>query len=152
MVPDAVRSTIAASALVLTLGAGTLAQAPRPVVTASDTGALVIVGGGPLVPEILDRFFALAGGKDAPVVVIPTAGGEETYPPDWSGLKAFKDYGATHLTVLHTTDRKLADSEEFVEPLRTARAVWFPGGRQWHLVDSYLHTRTHREIERLLEP
>ncbi len=103
------------------------------------------------MPAILDRFFELAGGKDAPVVVIPTAGGEATYPPDWSGLKPLKDFGATNLTVLHTTDRKVADSEEFVKPLLTARAVWFPGGRQWHLVDSYLHTRTQREIQAVLD-
>jgi len=109
------------------------------------------VGGGRLVPDILTRFFDLAGGKDAPVVVIPTAGGQESYPPDWSGLKAFKDFGATNITLLHTTDRKVADSEEFVKPITTAKAVWFPGGRQWHLVDSYLHTRTQREVAKVLE-
>src|SRR5262249_53783546 len=96
-------------------------------------------------------FFELAGGKDAPVVVIPTAGGQPTYAQDWTGLKVFKEYGATNLTVLHTTDRTVADSEEFVKPLTTARAVWFPGGRQWHLVDSYLNTRTEREVKRVLE-
>jgi cyanophycinase len=63
----------------------------------------------------------------------------------------FKDFGVTNITVLHTNDRKVADSEEFVRPLTTARAVWFPGGRQWRLVDSYLHTRTQREVERVLE-
>jgi cyanophycinase len=139
-------------AFVAFVAAGICASAqPRPVVKGPEHGTLVIVGGGRLVPAILDRFFELAGGKDAPVVVIPTAGGEATYPPDWSGLKPLKDFGATNLTVLHTTDRKVADSEEFVKPLLTARAVWFPGGRQWHLVDSYLHTRTQREIQAVLD-
>jgi cyanophycinase len=63
----------------------------------------------------------------------------------------FKDFGATNITVLHTTDRTVADSEAFARPLTTARAVWFPGGRQWRLVDAYLHTRTEREVERVLE-
>src|SRR5262245_64473622 len=63
----------------------------------------------------------------------------------------FKDFGATNITVLHTNDRTVADSEAFVKPLLTAKAVWFPGGRQWRLVDSYLHTRTQREVERVLE-
>jgi cyanophycinase len=128
-----------------------IAQAPHQVVTGPEHGALVIVGGGRLAPQILTRFFELAGGTDAPLVVIPTAGGAETYPADWPGLKTFKDFGATNVTLLHTTDRNVADSEAFVKPLTTARAVWFPGGRQWHLVDSYLHTRTQREIERVLE-
>src|SRR5262245_56163151 len=63
----------------------------------------------------------------------------------------FKEFGATNITVLHTTDRKVADSEAIVTPITTARAVWFPGGRQWRLADSYLHTRTQREVERVLE-
>ena len=111
----------------------------------------MIAGGGRVGPEILTRFFDLAGGRDAPLVVIPTANGAESYPPDWSGLKMFRDFGVTNITVLHTNDRTVADSEAFVKPITTARAVWFPGGRQWRLVDSYLHTRTQREVEKVLE-
>ena len=123
----------------------------EPTVRGPEHGALVIVGGGRVGPEILTRFFDLAGGRDQPLVVIPTANGAESYTADWSGLKMFKDFGVTTITVLHTTDRKVADSEAFVKPITTARAVWFPGGRQWRLVDSYLHTRTQREVERVLE-
>ncbi len=141
---------VVTAAILASLWAGAVIDA-QPVVKGPEHGALVIVGGGKVGREILDRFFALAGGKDAPLVVIPTADGKETYPPDWAGLKMFKDYGVTNITLLHTTDRKVADSEEFVKPLTTARAVWFVGGRQWHLVDSYLNTRTEREIKRVLE-
>ena len=123
----------------------------EPVVKGPEHGALVIVGGGRVGPEILTRFFDLAGGRDQPLVVVPTAGGAETYDQSYPGLKMFKDFGVTNITVLHTTDRKVADSEEFVKPLTTAKAVWFVGGRQWHLVDSYLHTRTQREVEKVLE-
>jgi cyanophycinase len=122
-----------------------------PVVRGPERGALVIVGGGRVGPEILTRFFDLAGGRDVPLVVIPTAAGADSYPEDWSGLKMFKDFGVTNITVLHTKDKSVADSEAFVRPLTTAKAVWFPGGRQWRLVDSYLHTRTQREVERVLE-
>jgi len=120
-------------------------------VTGPAQGALVIVGGGKVGNEILTRMFDLAGGTDVPMVVIPTAAGAETYAADWSGLKMFKDFGATNITVLHTKDRTVADSEAFVKPLTTARLVWFVGGRQWRLVDSYLHTRTQREVEKVLE-
>jgi cyanophycinase len=125
--------------------------AADPVVKGPEKGALVIVGGGRVGPEILTRFFDLAGGRDVPLVVIPTAVGADSYPDDWSGLKMFKDFGVTNITVLHTKDKTVADSEAFVRPLTTAKAVWFPGGRQWRLVDSYLHTRTQREVERVLE-
>jgi len=123
----------------------------EPAVKGPERGALVIVGGGRVGPEILTRFFDLAGGRDVPLVVIPTANDAETFPDDWSGLKLFKDFGVAHITLLHTKDRKVADSEEFVRPITAARAVWFPGGRQWRLVESYLHTRTQREVERVLE-
>ncbi len=137
--------------IIAIVAAVSLAAQARPVVKGPAHGTLVIVGGGKVVSAITERFFGLAGGKDAPVVVIPTAGGDATYPQDWSGLKDFKTFGATHLTVLHTTDRAVADSEAFVKPLLTAKGVWFPGGRQWHLVDSYLHTRTQREIQAVLD-
>jgi len=121
-----------------------------PVVKGPAHWTLVIVGGGRVGPEILTRMFDLGGGKHAPIVVIPTASGADDYPADWSGLKMFKDFGATNITLLHTNDRKVADSEAFVKPLTTARIVWFVGGRQWRLVDSYAHTRTQREIENVL--
>ena len=112
-------------------------------------GWLVIVGGGQLGPEIVDRFISLAGGKDAPMVYIPTAedGTPHIKPEETFLAKA----GVTHVTILHTRDRKEADSQAFVAPLKTARAVWFEGGRQWRLVDSYLNTRTERELFRLLK-
>src|SRR5215510_5940235 len=86
------------------------ALAADPAVKGPDHGALVIVGGGRVGPEILTRFFDLAGGRDAALVVIPTANGAESYPADWSGLKMFKDFGVTNITLLNTDDRKVADS------------------------------------------
>ncbi len=100
---------------------------------------------------IVERFLDLAGGPDAPIVVIPTAGGADEYDQYWRGLKQFKEAGATHLTVLHTKDRGVANSDEFVKPIREARGVWFGGGRQWHLADSYLDTKVHAELWALLE-
>ena len=135
------------AAAALSLGASAHAA---PVVKGPEQGTLIIAGGGSLGPEILGRFIKLAGGPSAEIVVIPTAGGAATYGPDCDCLKIFKALGATNLTVLHTTDRKVADSDAFVAPLKRAKAVWFVGGRQWRLVDSYLGTRTEAEIHNLL--
>ena len=114
-------------------------------------GALVIVGGGMQDPAIAQRFIDLAGGPQALIVVIPTAGGGETYDPFYRGLKTFRDQGATNLLVLHTRDRDEADSDAFVQPIREAGGVWFSGGRQWRLADSYLGTRTEDELWKLLD-
>ena len=113
-------------------------------------GSLVIVGGGMRDGKILERFIELAGGPSAKVVVIPTAGGASHYGQDWDGLAPLRAAGLHNLAVLHTNDRKVADSEKFVSAIREAHGVWFPGGRQWRLADSYLDTRTHTELEKLL--
>jgi cyanophycinase len=113
-------------------------------------GTLVIVGGNLQDPDVVRRFIDLAGGPDAPIVLIPTAGEDDTYDHTWAGLRPFRDGGARHLTVLHTRDRAIADGEAFVRPIRDARGVFFGGGRQWRLADAYLGTRTHRELDALL--
>lgn len=117
-----------------------------------EKGTLVIVGGAMQDPAIVQRFIELAGGPDAPIVIVPTAGeADDDYHQYWSGLKQWRDNGATNLTVLHTRDRKVADSEAFVKPIRAARGVFFAGGRQWRLADSYLDTLTHKELKALLD-
>jgi cyanophycinase len=114
-------------------------------------GSLVIVGGGLRDPMIIKRFIQLAGGANAPFVIIPTAGDAEHYDEYWSGLQLFRDAGITNVTVLHTRDRKVADAAEFVAPIRRARGVFFTGGRQWRLADAYLKTRTQIELQALLD-
>ncbi|HJU42931.1 MAG TPA: cyanophycinase [Vicinamibacterales bacterium] len=117
-----------------------------------DKGTLVIVGGAMQDPAIVRRFIDLAGGPDAPIVIIPTAGeADDEYGEYWSGLKQWRENGANKLTVLHTRDRKVAESEAFVKPIREARGVFFGGGRQWRLADSYLNTLTHKELAKVLE-
>jgi cyanophycinase len=83
--------------------------------------------------------------------VIPTAAPDDSFDESWPGLEPLKAAGATNLTVLHTRDRRTADTEAFTRPLRRARAVWIAGGRQGRLVDAYLGTRTHTELWALLE-
>ena len=124
-------------------------------ITAQDIGpprgSLAIAGGGVTDPAIFLRFIELAGGTDTPIVVIPTAGGAEFYDPYWPGLLSFKELGVRDLTVLHTYDRAIADTDSLVEPLKRARGVWFSGGRQWRLADAYLHTKVHDELWALLD-
>ena len=135
--------------LALAVADGSSAQTATAAV-GPPAGTLVIVGGGLRDPAILERFVGLAGGPDAPIVVIPTAGGSETYDQSYPGLQPFRNLGATDLLVLHTTDRDVANSESFVAPLRRARGVWFPGGRQWRLADAYLDTAVHGALRDVL--
>lgn len=139
--------SIVAAAFVLALA--TTAQA-APDVRGPERGTLIVAGGGKLGPEIVGRFIALAGGPQAKIVVIPTAGEDAAYGQDCACLKMFRDLGAANLTVLHTRDKAQADTEAFAAPLKDAAAVWFVGGRQWRLVDSYAGTRTEAAIKAVL--
>jgi cyanophycinase len=121
-------------------------------------GTLIIVGGGPVEQTgILETFLRLAGGKDARLIVVPTAAGNKNrdgsvckYDPD-RVVAPWKALGVKKVRMLHTHDPKVADTAEFAAPLKDATAVWFGGGRQWNLVDSYMNTRTYREFHNVLE-
>lgn len=119
-----------------------------------ERGNLVIVGGGRVPDEIWNRFIDLAGGVEkAHIVVVPTAGmkvPDDGKTPSTRTPEALEKLGVKHVTVLHTTSRTEADSEAFVKPIQEATAIWFDGGRQWHIVDSYAGTRTQREFEAVL--
>ena len=120
--------------------------------TGPSKGYLVIVGGGEFGQAIFSRYVTLAGGPDASYVLIPTAGEDADIERT---VNEFQDRlhfaGIRRFTVLHTRDRKIADSPDFSAPLRSANAVFISGGRPWRLTDAYLNTRTQRELQALLD-
>ena len=110
-----------------------------------EKGSLIIIGGGLIPPDIWNKFTELAGGpENANIVVITAAAGDsaglETRTVDL--VKA--QTKIKKVTRLHTVDLKEANSEKFVEALKTATGVFFEGGRQWRIADSYLNTLTHQ--------
>src|SRR4051794_8666057 len=50
-------------------------------------GTVVVVGGGSMGPEIYSRFIAAAGGPDALIIDVPTAGGDSVYKQDAPGTR-----------------------------------------------------------------
>src|SRR5438445_11677383 len=121
-------------------------------------GTLIIVGGGTLTGSgINEKFIELAGGPEKNFDIVPTAGGNRNadgslIPYDEQRIIApWVKLGLKHVRMLHTHDPKVADTEEFAKVLRDANAVWFNGGRQWNIVDSYANTLSYREFHKLLE-
>ena len=147
--------------LLLTLAVGLSA----PIVAQEATeygpanGTLVIVGGGSMNGTgILEKFIELGGGaEEGRFVIVPTAGGN--YDPEGRlrvyeedrVLNSWRERGLEHVSMLHTSDAALADTEAFVAELARATAVWFNGGRQWNIVDSYAGTRTYDLFHAVLE-
>lgn len=141
-----------------TLAAGLLIAQPADTPDyGPPNGTLIIVGGGNLNGTgIMETFINRAGGPDAKIIVVPTAGGNKDRDGKWIVYKEeqviapWVKLGAKNVHMLHTHDPKEADTEEFAKTLRDAKAVWFNGGRQWNCVDSYMNTLTYREFHNLL--
>jgi cyanophycinase len=158
--------TLLASMLLVVVVIGIITRRQLPTTAASQVspeygpakGTLLIVGGGRMDGTgIIEKFIHLAGGSDAKFVIVPTAGGNKTRDGqirvfnEEAVLAHWKKRGLKNVRMLHTHDPKVADTEEFIKSLREANAVWFEGGRQWNIVDSYMNTATYREFHKVLE-
>lgn len=111
-------------------------------------GALLVVGGTEAPcegPDILDRFIALAGGPDAPIVVLTAA----SAIPDkvWHDYRAgFADAGARHCVHAHVDNRADAGSEEPLAAVRGARGIFITGGDQKRLMTHVGGTPLHAAL------
>ena len=91
-----------------------------PSVSFAQRGALVAVGGGGTGPEIVAKTLALAGGKNAIVVVLPQS---SAVPDAGEGsVKMWLDAGAREASNVAFDDPKAAAA------LRRATLIWMPGG------------------------
>jgi cyanophycinase len=96
----------------------------------------------------MERFLALAGGRDALIVILPTAV-SDPLPPN-AGAGMFTRAGATNVKVLTARRLKDVESADNLRWLRKADAIWFGGGRQWRFVDAYEGTRALPLMHRVL--
>jgi cyanophycinase len=107
---------------------------------------LLIVGGGPIPDAILDRFLALAGGKDARIVVFPMA----SENPE-AGIELTEDFrtmiggaGAQAERIVLTHEQ--ADAPDAANRLSGVTGIWFGGGDQSRLTAALHGTRTEKAI------
>jgi cyanophycinase len=126
-------------------------QSPAGATTVGPSrGTVIVVGGGSMGPEIYSAFIEAAGGPDALIIDVPTAGGDSVYGQNAPGTRGWKTAGAKTVYVLHTTDKRLADTDSFTAVIKRAGGIWFEGGRQFHLVDSYAGTKTEKAFNDVL--
>jgi len=116
-----------------------------------EKGSLIIIGGGGSTPKIWAKFTELAGGKDkARIIVITTASGDSAEFSTATVKSVIKGTGVQNVTIVHTGDLEVANSDKFVNLINNATGVFFDGGRQWRPADSYLNTRAHQAFFDLL--
>jgi cyanophycinase len=114
-------------------------------------GKLIIVGGGSM-PDSLFTFFAnYCGGKDQPVVYIPTATSDEEYIKTGGHLVKFTSRGFTNLSTIHTRDKAIADDPKNIALIRNAKGIFFGGGDQDLIAAAYGGTQLYKEFIALLE-
>ena len=105
-------------AYLILCAAGSLAAQSSPA-----RGSLVLDGDVGDTRAIDSAFVSLAGGSGSRIVVIPTASIPDPTPPAMTAHLASRMKGTfdvSTLTILHTVNRADADSDSFIEPLRTA--------------------------------
>jgi len=118
-----------------------------------EKGHLVIAGGSLSDTSVFNKFMELAGGPDAPIVIVSTARtDDEIHEALYNQQQLrFEGYGFRNFTFLHTRNRDTANMEMFTKPISEANGIWFLGGRQWRLVDAYAGTKTFEAFKKLLE-
>ncbi len=122
------------------------------VTTGNKNGTLIAIGGGEIGhTSIMKEFREMAGGDSAKIVVIPTAFVRNNKIDTTLIKRNFKEYGISNFTILHTSDSIEANTEDFVKPIKEATGIYFTGGRHWRIADSYLNTKVHEELLKLLE-
>ena len=122
------------------------------VTTGNENGTLIAIGGGDIGhTNIMKEFRKLAGGDSAKIVVIPTAFVRDNEIDTLLLKRNFKEYGIPNFTVLHTNDSTEVNTDDFVKPIKEASGIYFTGGRHWRIADSYLNTKVHKELLKLLD-
>ncbi len=121
------------------------------ITTGNKNGTLIAIGGGEIGDtSIMKEFRKLAGGDSAKIVVIPTAFVRNNNIDTPLLKRNFKEYGIPNFTILHTSDSIEANTDDFVKPIKEATGIYFTGGRHWRIADSYLNTKVHKELLKLL--
>ena len=131
----------------LTLIVVLILSAPRA--TLAGEGTLILHGGGNVSSEVRDRFFQLAGGRNARLLVISTA--DPDTPLDESRLSPWRSRRPASVALLHAPTPEAAMQEAFAAPIKQATGVWISGGRQTTLARTYLNTPVERELAALVK-
>ncbi len=112
---------------------------------AATPGDLVLIGGGRRPAVAMDKFIALAGGRDALILIVPTA---STLPDTGEFyVDEFRQkYRCRNVRALTLDNRDDADRRDTADLVGRARGIFFAGGDQRRILDVLEHTRVGRAL------
>lgn len=122
-----------------------------PAKAVAGGGSLVICGGGRLPEEVYEEFVRLAGGKQARLVLIPSAYPFSSTAAMRSRYSGWRTYRTASLDYLDAKTRAEAETDQFLAPLRKATGVWLAGGAQSRLARLYGGTKAETAIIEVLQ-
>lgn len=117
---------------------------------ADKPGAVMLHGGGQITDDAFEEFIERAGGSEARLVFVPSAGysvgsyaDEEEFlavvSSRYGGWSALAEEGRIQdFCFLYTDEPADADDPKFTKPLEEATGVWFSGGHQARLNEKYV--------------
>jgi cyanophycinase len=109
-------------------------MSPSRVPEGETRGWIVPIGGAENKENdrrILGRFVAVSGGKEADIVVIPTASRLHETGPRYETL--FRELGAARVTVMDFDTRRDCQESNRLQRLEEASGIFFTGGNQLRL-------------------
>ncbi|WP_306114462.1 MULTISPECIES: cyanophycinase [unclassified Roseovarius] len=107
---------------------------PAPIPDHGQRGFIIPIGGGEDREKdmhIHRRFVDMSGGKDADIVVIPTASQLDATGPDYNRI--FTELGAGKVEFLPIARRADCDNPQFAEMIDRATGIFMTGGNQLRL-------------------
>jgi len=131
--------------LIIFLGLATAAQ------EYNHKGSLIIIGGGEIPDTIFNIFARKIGGKDQPIVYIPTATEDESWIQAGEHLKKFIIRGFNNLKTVHTRSNEKANEKDLPALIDYAKGIFIGGGDQENLAKVYGGTATLHAMLKLLD-
>ncbi len=112
-------------------------------------GHLVLNGGGGEADPFWPRIFELAGGKDAAIVILPTA--SERAETGQEYVDELKALGATGMRSIELRTREDAAKPEFLSAIAAAKVIFFTGGDQSKITAAILGTPAEAAIRKVYD-
>jgi cyanophycinase len=115
-----------------------------PATAAPPRGTLLIVGGGPQPPALVEQFVALAGGRGRAKIVVFAQASADGLKSGVEKAAQLRELGAEARNVWVTRDE--ANTDSVAKLLDNVTGVWFGGGDQSRLAKVLRKTKTEAAI------
>lgn len=117
------------------------------IIFAQSKGHLVIIGGGSIPENIIEKYVELTGGIDSKILIIPLASGVPVESAN-SFAKRLRNAGCSNIEFVFG-DNTTIDSDSNLLKLENVKGVYFTGGDQSRLTKALLGSKLLERIKEI---